>query len=148
MTSQVLVDASLFHETADGLRLVGGRCRDCGTVTFPVGRVCASCASEAVEPHDLGTDGTLWSFTVQGFRPKSPPYAGDDTPETFVPYGVGYVELPGEVRIESRLTVNDPARLRIGMPMRLTTVPFGRDDDRHPVVTFAFEPAEEDPHAG
>ena len=32
--------------------------------------------------------------------------------EEFEPYGVGYVELPGEVRVEARLTESDPARLR------------------------------------
>jgi uncharacterized OB-fold protein len=70
---------------------------------------------------------------VQGFRPK-PPYAG---PEEFEPYGVGYVELPGEVRVEARLTVADPDRLRIGLPVELVIVPFG---DK---VTYAFAPLEQ-----
>jgi uncharacterized OB-fold protein len=69
---------------------------------------------------------------VQRFRPKAP-YVG---PEDFEPYGVGYVELPGEVRVEARLTVADPARLRIGMPMELVVVPFGDG------VTYAFAPVE------
>ena len=37
----------------------------------------------------------------------------------FVPFAVGYVEFPGCLRVEGRLTENDPARLRIGMPMRV-----------------------------
>jgi len=57
-----------------------------------------------VEERLLERTGTLYTWTVQGFRPK-PPYAG---PEGFEPYGVGYVELPGEVRVEARLTVADP----------------------------------------
>ena len=44
--------------------------------------------------------GTLWTWTVQGFRPKSPPYEGTDE---FVPYPVGYVELAGEAKVESLL---------------------------------------------
>jgi uncharacterized OB-fold protein len=40
----------------------------------------------------LARRGTLWTWTIQCFRPKSPPYAGDA--ESFEPYGVGYVELP------------------------------------------------------
>ncbi len=43
--------------------------------------------------------------------------------DEFEPYGVGYVELPGEVRVEARLTEYDPERLRIGMPMELTLIP-------------------------
>ena len=56
-----------------------------------------------------------------GFPPKSPPYPG--TAGDFVPYGVGYVELPGQVRVEARLTESDPAKLRIGMEMELVLVP-------------------------
>ena len=32
--------------------------------------------------------GTLVAWTTQGFLPKQP-YAGDETAETFVPFGVG-----------------------------------------------------------
>jgi uncharacterized OB-fold protein len=87
----------------------------------------------------LAPRGTLWSWTIQCFPPKSPPYAVDD-PDGFDPYGVGYVELAGEVRVEARLTVADPTRLQIGMPMQLTLVsaPGGQADG---IVTYAFEPA-------
>jgi uncharacterized OB-fold protein len=84
----------------------------------------------------LARRGVLWSFTVQGFRPK-PPYAG---PEEFEPYGVGYVELPGQVIVESRLTENNPEKLAIGAAMELAIIPFRRDDEGNDVVTFAFRP--------
>jgi uncharacterized OB-fold protein len=61
-------------------------------------------------------------------------------PEAFEPFGVGYVELPGEVRVEARLTENDPRRLRIGMPMELTLVPAPGGSG---TMTFAFRPVEE-----
>ena len=38
---------------------------------------------------------------------------------SFVPFGVGYVELPGEVKVETRLTESDPAALTHGMEMEL-----------------------------
>ena len=125
----------LFTGPAGEPRLVGSQCRQCGVVTFPAQASCPACASVAVGERLLGRTGTLYTWTVQGFRPK-PPYAG---PDTFEPYGVGYVELPGEVRVEARLTVADPARLSIGMAMELVLVPFG---DK---VTFAFAPAGEAP---
>jgi uncharacterized OB-fold protein len=63
---------------------------------------------------------------VQTFPPPVPPYRGpvDD----FVPFGVGYVELPEGLCVQGRLTVNDGARLRIGMPMELTLEAWGRDE--------------------
>jgi hypothetical protein len=65
------------------------------------------------------------------------PYAGP-TGAAFVPYGVGYVELAGEVRVETRLTTTEG--LRIGMDMELVLVPSRTDDDGNEVVTFAFRP--------
>ncbi|MGH9262949.1 MAG: Zn-ribbon domain-containing OB-fold protein, partial [Acidimicrobiales bacterium] len=62
-------------------------------------------------------------------------------PEPFEPYGVGYVELPGEVIVESRLTTADPGELEIGQPMELVIVPFTTAVDGTEVVTFAFRPA-------
>jgi len=57
-----------------------------------------------------------------------------------VPYGVGYVELDDEVRVEARLTESDAESLEIGMDMELVLVPFTNDDDGNEVVTFAFRP--------
>ena len=75
---------------------------------------------------------------TQSFPPP-PPYSGP-TGKDFVPFGVGYVELPGEVKVESRLTECDPAVLANGMEMELVIVPFRTDDDGNEVVTFAFRP--------
>ena len=57
--------------------------------------------------HLLARRGRLWAWTTQDFPPPSPPYAGP-TGKDFVPFGVGYVELPGEVKVETRLTEADP----------------------------------------
>jgi uncharacterized OB-fold protein len=127
----------LFELVADKLVLIGSRCVSCGTVAFPFQGSCPRCTSEDVASHRLATTGTLWTWTTQGFRPKSPPYTG---PEEFVDYGVGYVELGGEIRIEGLLTEADPERLRIGMPMRVTScVATGADGESR--LTYAFAPA-------
>ncbi|MED5393249.1 MAG: OB-fold domain-containing protein, partial [Actinomycetota bacterium] len=81
----------------------------------------------------------LWTWTIQGYPPKTPPYVGlvgDD----FEPFGVGYVELPGELRVEARLTENDPSLLWIGMPMTLTLLPLTINESGEEVATFAFAP--------
>jgi uncharacterized OB-fold protein len=133
----IAVHDGLVVGTADAPELVGSRCRSCGVVAFPRQASCAACTSSDVEERRLARRGTLWTWTVQCFPPKSPPYAG--RAEDFVPYGVGYVELPGEVRVEARLTEADPERLRIGMDMELVVVPAPADG-----LTYAFRPVEED----
>jgi uncharacterized OB-fold protein len=126
----------LFVEAGGETRLIGSQCEECGVVTFPSQASCPRCTSVHVRRRLLARRGTLWSWTIQCFPPKSPPYAVTD-PEAFEPYGVGYIELPDEVRVEARLTVADPAALRIGMPMDLTLVPAPGLDG---TVTFAFSP--------
>jgi uncharacterized OB-fold protein len=130
------VEEGLFTWPSDEPRLIGGRCQSCGTTTFPKQGSCPKCTGRDVTEQLLDREGTLWTFTVQGFRPKSP-YAG---PEEFEQYGVGYVELPGQVMVESRLTENDPARLEIGAAMELVIIPFRQDEAGNAVVTFAFRP--------
>ena len=136
----VPIAEGLIAGTADEPELIGSRCRRCGTVTFPRQASCPRCTSEDVEEHRLQRSGTLWTWTIQCFPPKSPPYAvepGDD----FEPYAVGYVELSGEVRVEARLTEADPDRLRIGMPMELTLIPAPGNPR---ALSFAFRPIEYD----
>ena len=127
----------LFTWPSEEPRLMGGACGDCGAVSFPRQSSCSRCTSTAIDERLLGRTGSLWSWTVQRFEPKEP-YEG---PEPFEPYGVGYVELPGEVIVESRLTTADPDELEIGQPMELVVVPFLTRDDGTDVVTFAFRPA-------
>jgi uncharacterized OB-fold protein len=55
-----------------------------------------------------------------------------------VPFGVGYIELADEVKVETRLT--EAHGLRTGMDMELVLVPFRTDGDGNEVVTFAFQP--------
>ena len=125
-----------LNAIADGLftdeaqpRLIGGRDRVTGRVVFP----CPE--GDDYEPHPLGRDGTLWSWTVQRYRPKSPPYTG---PEAFAPWIVASIELP-ETIVEARLVDIDPADVSIGLPVTLTATPL---DPAHPSERMipAFRP--------
>ena len=133
----ISVPDGIVAGTIDAPELVGSRCRRCGVVAFPRQASCAACTSSDVEERRLARRGTLWTWTIQCFAPKSPPYVG--SAEDFAPYGVGYVELPGEVRVEARLTEADAQRLRIGMPMELVLI-----DAPGGGLTYAFGPVEED----
>ena len=134
----VAVADGLLTGSAEAPELIGSQCRRCGVVAFPRQSSCAACTSSDVGERRLARRGTLWTWTIQCFPPKSPPYGG--SADDFEPFGVGYIELPGEVRVEARLTEADPARLRIGMPMELTLIPTPGGDDG---VTYAFRPLEE-----
>ena len=109
--ARVPIAEGLFTFPSDEPQLIGSRCDACGIVTFPAQDSCPRCASTAMSEHLLSRQGRLWAWTTQDFPPPSPPYAGP-TGKDFVPFGVGYVELPGEVKVETRLTESDPDAAR------------------------------------
>lgn len=139
-TEQRMIDEQLGALDAGGVHLRGSRCGHCATVAFPRQSSCPRCTREGMEDYALPQEGRLWSWTVQGFPPKSPPYAG--SPDAFEPYGVGYVELGGQIRVEAILTTADPEQLEIGMPMRVVAIPVPGLEQQG-LVTFAFAPGPE-----
>lgn len=116
-------------------RLIGGRDRETGRVVFPMPQ---GSEAQRYRPMPLAREGRIWSWTVQRFAPKSPPYIG---PQPFEPFALAYVELPGEVIVESRLTGFDFDRLDCGLPVRFTIIPFVTAPDGATLTTYAFEPA-------
>lgn len=144
--AQRSISERVFDWPADKLVLKASRCRSCGNHMFPVQDGCSRCAAVDTEEIALADAGTLWSWTIQGFPPKRP-YLGEKDPEKFVPYGVGYLDLPGQLKLEGRMTVNDPEQIEIGMRMSIVPMVLTTDDDGTEIVTFAFQPAPDLPAA-
>jgi uncharacterized OB-fold protein len=119
-------------------QLIGSRCGACGATTFPVQQRCPRCSAGEMSDVKLPRRGTLVAWTTQGFPPGAP-YKGP-TGKDFVPFGVGLVQLDDVIRVEGRLTENDPERLQFGMDVELTMIPFTTDDEGNELVTFAFQP--------
>lgn len=111
-------------------RLIGGRNVETGRIVFP----CPD--SSLFEPYPLKREGALWSYTIQRFRPKSPPYAG---PEAFQPWPLGYVALDGETMVEARLVNVAIEDIKIGMALELTQVPLDPNAEEV-VLVHAFQP--------
>jgi uncharacterized OB-fold protein len=131
-----MIAPGLVELTPAGPRIVVGRQRD-GSLVFPLSQA----AEGECKPALLGPTGTLWSWTVQRFRPKSPPYV--DAGGEFAPFVVGYVEFPEGIIIEGRIVARaDRDVLRVGMAMEVTVIPLCADANGAPLHLFAFRPAE------
>ena len=140
MSKQVPIAEGLFTWPAAKPALLASRCKHCGIASFPAAQSCMACSGQDVAVEELPGRGTLWTWTIQQFMPKTP-YKSNETAQTFRPYGVGYVELPGGVRVEGRLTENDPKKLHIGMPMEVVFEPYRTEDNGDEVINFFFKPA-------
>ena len=116
-------------------QLIGSKCASCSAVVFPRQDRCPQCSAGDMSEVTLPRRGTLVAWTTQGFAPGAP-YIGP-TGKDFVPFGVGLVQLGWDdvVRVEGRLTENDPEKLKFGMDVELTMVPVRhrrrRQRDRH-----------------
>src|SRR5437588_3374452 len=131
MPASVPIVDWLFTVDVDGSgRLVGGRCTACGRHQFPRSSLCPYCGAHDVPEALLSPEGTLWAWTAVTAAP--PGYRGE------VPYGFGVVELPEGVRVLTRLTESDPAKLHFGQDVRLELVPLHTDDEGQAVLTWAF----------
>lgn len=137
------IGQGLFTWPSERPSLLGSRCDHCGAVAFPSRRNCMACGRPDVTIEELPRRGRLWTWTIQRFMPKEP-YKSLETAETFEPFGLGYVELPGAVRVETRLTENDPKKLRIGAEMEMTVYVHSIDDDGTRVMNYAFAPVSEE----
>jgi uncharacterized protein len=107
------VHEGLFDVDDDGtIRLIGGYSPTSGQFHFPLNETCPYSGATDVERVTLSPDATLWAWTSVTAAP--PGYEGT------VPYGFGIVELTEQrLRIVTRLTEPDPARLTFGQPMTL-----------------------------
>lgn len=131
------VAEGVFVQRADGVHLLAGRKKADGEMKFPMP---AGPEAALYDPVELPPEGRLWSYTVQRFRPKTPPYIGADDDASFTPFAVGYVEFPGQVIVEGRILTDDPKLLKIGLPMTVVLERFPTST-RGEVATYAFRPA-------
>jgi hydroxymethylglutaryl-CoA synthase len=94
------------------LALYGARCRKCGTVQYPMPRVCSECtAKDDLESVKLARKGNVFTFTLDHL-------VGGGYVNVPVPRLV--IELEGGGRIFLEMTDGDPKDVQIGMPVELT----------------------------
>jgi uncharacterized OB-fold protein len=107
--------------------LVGGRCRNCDAFSFPRAAVCTSCLSEDIAAIDLGHEGSLYSYSIVHQAPRG----------WATPYALGYVDLPGDVRVLAHIDVPQ-GEIAIDMPVRLAVGVVGRDETGAPLMSYTF----------
>jgi len=100
-----------WRERDEDVSFKGRVCRGCGTIHFPVQRVCIRCMrKDDFEPVRLSDRrATLVSHTVDSFHPTPMP-----------PTLAGVVEIDGGCRVYLQITDARPDELRLGLEVELT----------------------------
>ncbi len=131
------VARDLFLGEGADTRLIGTRCTSCGTHYFPKSLSCRNpqCHDKAIEDALLGPGGSLYSYTVQIYRPPAL-----FRMDPWQPYAIGMVELAQGLRVMGMLTGCPLDAIHIGMALELTAEPLYRDEQNRDVLTYKFRP--------
>ncbi len=102
---------ALWRDRKCGMALYGVKCRRCGTVQYPVQRICMECRSKDDFEYYLFADkqGKITTFSHDSLA------VSPDPPST-----VAVVDFEGGGRIMMDVTDRDPAEVTIGMPVEMT----------------------------
>lgn len=123
LTRPHLCGDALEIDASGRAMLIGGRCADCGSETFPRVPVCASCMSENIRPQAMPREGTLYAFSVVHVAAR----------KWKKPMCIGYVDLPNGARVfthlEGDLAIGDTVGVGVG------TV---GEDEEGPITSFVF----------
>ncbi|MCS6926838.1 MAG: OB-fold domain-containing protein [Candidatus Binatia bacterium] len=109
-TTDTSTPVVLLRDQKEILSLHGGKCPQCGTVQFPLHRICIECGYRGgLEEVKLPRTGKLFTFT-HDYLTETP-----DPPTTHA-----VVDLDGGGRVYVQLTDCEPEQVEIGMPVELT----------------------------
>jgi len=99
-----------YKELRQNVRLYGSRCPACGTVQFPIARVCIKCKSrDGLVEHKLARRGTVFTFTIDHLIPNIEH-----------PLSMIVVDLEGGGRVYLQATDAADTEVQVGAPVELT----------------------------
>ncbi len=133
---RVPIEPDLFtipDDPAEPPKLIGSRCKICGTVFYPKRVMCLRCSKESTEQVLIGPRGKIYSWSVSYMKP---PAAVIDAP-----YGLATIELPEGLHVQAALTNVDLKKLEIDMEMEAILFKIKEDAEGNDVVGYMFQPA-------
>lgn len=121
-----------YLELGDDPHLVANECTGCGARFFDRRNACAGCFGTEFKKVRIANHGELRTFTIVAFA----------APGIQVPFVSGIVDCDGTSVRGNIINIEpDAEHVKLGMPVRLTTVSVGQDSEGVDAVSFAFEPA-------
>ena len=127
-----------FHQFLNEEKLMGSKCKKCGTLFSPPRPICYKCFSREMGWVQLKGKGKLATFTCIYIAPPWMAAQGYDRQH---PYCCGVVDLDEGVKIDARIEGVDaskPETIKVGIPL---TVAFLHQGEGEKMRTFlAFKP--------
>jgi uncharacterized OB-fold protein len=129
-----------FQQFLNEDKLMGSKCRKCGSLSAPPRQICFECHEFDMEWVPLSGNGKLAAYTCIAIGPPFMLAEGYDREN---PYCVGVVELDEGVRVDARIEKVDakhPETIQVGTPLKVRFLHVGEGENAR--TCLAFEPAE------
>ena len=120
-------------------KLMGSRCKTCGTTYLPPKSLCSDCYGDEMEWVEIEGKGKLKAFTTIHIAPTAMIEAGYSREN---PYCSGIVELDNGLAISAQIVGVDaaqPGSISIGMPLQVEFIARGEAEQAR--TYLAFRPA-------
>ncbi len=130
--SDISFDQFLHEE-----KLMGSRCKGCGTPYAPPRPICFKCHNSDMEWVEMKGEGKLAGFTC---ITVGPPFMIAEGYDRKHPYCTGVVELEEGVRVDARIEgvdAKNPESIKVGMPMKVMFLHRGEGEDKKTYLAFA-----------
>lgn len=117
-------------------KLMGTRCKKCGTLFAPPRPICTKCHSQELEWTRMKGNGKLAAFTCIAV---APPFMVEEGYDRKHPYCVGVVELEEGPRVVVRIEGVDairPETIKIGTPVAVEFLHRGEGENLRTFLAF------------
>ena len=106
-----MISPKYHREIPQRYRLESGKCKQCGSISFPPRLICPKCKSKNFENVKLSREGKILTFTI--IR------VGPDKFSKETPYVVAIIELNDGVRLTVQVTDCDVDKVEIGAKVKM-----------------------------
>jgi len=120
-------------------KLMGSRCKGCGTQYVPPRSICVDCYGSDMEWIEMKGKGRLAAFTVINIPPPFMIAQGYNRKN---PYCTGVVELEEGTKVDARIEGVDcakPEDIKVGMPLKVKYLHREEGEKRETYLAFEAE---------
>ena len=100
-----------FYKYVEQGKLMGGRCKKCGTTYLPPRPLCTKCFSKDFEWVEISPKGKLLTYTIIHVAPVQF--------QSMAPYAVGIVQLENGLKIPGMIRDVEHEKIEIGMELQV-----------------------------
>lgn len=137
MNNKLFNDTS-YQQFLNESKIMGSKCKRCGTLALPPRSICISCFRSEMEWVEFKAIGRLAAFTS---ITVAPPYMAKEGFGRNNPYIVGVIELEEGVKIVARIVGFDakkPEQIKVGTPLKAEFLQKGEGSEKQ--ILLAFKP--------